>query len=339
MKRLITNGILVLAAAMLPGACIYQHPADGGTDPTFVEVTATITIDNAYGTTAMQDKARAREVARGEDSRQTRRVIVDAYRQGERERVSRQVFTAGVNGGDEARLVIPITLQLRALDYTLVTWCDYPAEGTADDDLYNTADLREVTCTEPYPGGSPRRQCARGTTNIDLTPFRDRWGSTTTADITMTTPLAQWRLVTKDVRLFLEKTAAERAAGRTYSVRLSYGFYLPVGVDAMTGMPGNSLAGVTFTLPLDLPTDGSGEAEIGGDHLFAGDDASFAVVSIEIIDDTGKVVSRVRGLKIPYERGKLTTARGTFLTSETEGGVNIDTDYEGDVEVDLDDLN
>lgn len=357
MKPLATKGIFLLAAAILPGACIYQYPDDGGKDPTLVEVSATIAIDNAYGTTAIPDKASAaREyevpLERGDVtdlgnvsatlggySTRQRRVIVDAYRRGERERVERHVFTTSAGADGDNRIVVPVTLRLRAQDYTLVAWCDYPDEGTADDYLYNTADLRAVTCTEPYPGGDPGRQCARGTANIDLTPFRDTWGSITTAEIAMNNPLARWRLVATDLRQFLDKTAAERAAGRTYSARFSYGFYLPTGIDAMTGMPANSMPGVTFTLPLALPDDGSSEAEIGSDHLFAGDNASFTVLSVEIVDDSGKVVSRLQGLKIPHERGKITTARGAFLTSETEGGVNIDTDYEGNVDVDLDDFN
>ena len=354
MKRLATKGIFLLAAVLLSGACIYQYPDDGGTDPTLVEVRATIDIDNAYGTTAMPSAAKEYEVplekgdvtdlgnvsaTLGAPSSRTRRVIVDAYRRGERERVERHVFTTEADADANNRIVVPVTLRLRALDYTLVAWCDYPADGTTGDNLYNTTDLRAVTCTEPYPGGYPGRQCARGTVNIDLSGFRGEWGSSTTANIDMNTPLARWRLVATDVRKFLDKTAADRTDGRTYSVRLSYGFYLPAGVDAMTGMPANSLPGVTFSLPLSLPDNGSLEAEIGNDYLFAADAPSFASVTVEIVDDTGKVVSRLRGLKIPLERGKITTARGAFLTTATDGGVNIDPDYEGDVDVDLDDLN
>lgn len=60
---------------------------------------------------------------------------------------------------DDNRIVVPVTLRLRALDYTLVAWYDYPADGTTGDYLYNTADLRAVTCTgtltpAAHPAGS-----------------------------------------------------------------------------------------------------------------------------------------------------------------------------------------
>ena len=340
MKRLATKGILILAAAILPGACINQYPDGEGVDPTLVNVRATVTLDTGYtamaaGNNRNTTAVSARADSRGNDAWQWR-VIVDAYRRGERERVSRQVTTVADIPAGEGKIILPLDLRLRALDYTLVAWCDRVPAGTTDDALYNTADARAVTCAEPYPGGSPDRQCARGTTRLDLTAYRDEWNAHAPLDLTMESPLARWRLVATDVRRFMEKTAADRAAGRTYSARFSYAFYLPAGVDAMTGMPCHSLTGVTFTLPLDLPADGSREMEIGSDHVFAGNDASTVSLTIEVVDDTGKVVSSLRGLEVPYQRGFLTTARGAFLTPETEGGVHIDPDYEGDIEVDLD---
>lgn len=325
---------------VLAGGCINQHPDDGGVDPTLVNVRTTVTLDVDYAAmTAGENRSTAvgttRAISRGDEPWQWR-VIVDAYRRGERERVSRQVTTVPDSTTGDGQIVFPLDLRLHALDYTLVAWCDRVPAGTTDDALYNTTDARAVACAEPYPGGSPERECARGTTRLDLTAYRDEWNARVPLDLAMASPLARWRLVATDVRRFMEKTAADRAAGRTYSARFTYAFYLPAGVDAMTGMPGHSLTGVTFTLPLDLPADGSREMEIGSDHVFAGEDASFVSLTIEVVDDTGKVVSRLRGLEIPYRLGFLTTARGAFLTPEMEGGVNIDTDYKGDIEIDLD---
>ena len=331
-----------LLIALLASGCINQHPDDGGVDPTLVNVRTTVTLDVDYaamtpGGNRNTTAGTAHAISRG-DTWQWR-VIVDAYRRGERERVSRQVTVIADSMTGDGQTVLPLDLRLHALDYTLVAWCDRVPAGTTDDVLYNTADARAVACAEPYPGGSPERECARGTTRLDLSAYRDEWNVDVPLDLAMESPLARWRLVATDVRRFMEKTAADRAAGRTYSARFTYAFYLPAGVDAMTGMPGHSLTGVSFTLPLDLPADGSREMEIGSDHVFAGADPSFVSLTIEVVDDTGKVASRLQGLEIPYQLGFLTTARGAFLTPEMEGGVNIDPDYKGDVEVDLDKFN
>lgn len=45
-----------------------------------------------------------------------------------------------------------------------------------------------------------------------------------------------------------------------------------------------------------------------------------------------------QAFRIPCERGKNTTVRGNFLTSDANGGIGIDPDYDGDLEVDLGEL-
>lgn len=47
-------------------------------------------------------------------------------------------------------------------------------------------------------------------------------------------------------------------------------------------------------------------------------------------------MSRTRGLEVPYRRGHLTTLRGNFLTNEMQGGINIDTGYDDEIDIDLD---
>lgn len=59
-------------------------------------------------------------------------------------------------------------------------------------------------------------------------------------------------------------------------------------------------------------------------------------LNIELADANGKVVSRTRGLEVPYRRGHLTTLRGNFLTNEMQGGINIDTGYDDEIDIDLD---
>lgn len=59
---------------------------------------------------------------------------------------------------------------------------------------------------------------------------------------------------------------------------------------------------------------------------------------MEINDSGGNLVSRTAGLEVPYRRGHLTTVRARFLTNEMKGGVDINYDFEGDIDVDLDDL-
>ena len=63
---------------------------------------------------------------------------------------------------------------------------------------------------------------------------------------------------------------------------------------------------------------------------------SAATVAL-ILNEKNEVLART-AFRIPCERGKNTTVRGNFLTSDINGGIGIDPDYDGDLEVDLGEL-
>ena len=72
--------------------------------------------------------------------------------------------------------------------------------------------------------------------------------------------------------------------------------------------------------------------------MFVNGAESFVSLSMEIRDSDGNVISRTTGLEVPYRRGHLTTVRARFLTNEMQGGVDIDDEFEGDIDIDLDGL-
>ena len=108
--------------------------------------------------------------------------------------------------------------------------------------------------------------------------------------------------------------------------------------NVLSGKPADSRTGITYTTPLSVPTDGQEECTIGTDFVFVNGAESFVSLSMEIRDGGGKVVSRTTGLQVPYRRGHLTTVRARFLTNEMQGGVDIDDEFEGDIDIDLDGL-
>ena len=75
------------------------------------------------------------------------------------------------------------------------------------------------------------------------------------------------------------------------------------------------------------------EVDLGFDYMFIGQQESGANVSLSIYDETGKLVSAVPSMVVPLQRGQLTTVRGKFLTSRSEGAVSIDPSFEGEFNV------
>lgn len=342
MKQKYTIGFIALVLTIVLAGCVHDYPSmteDGeeGIDPTLVEVNTEVTLDlELVPLQTVVNKARSGTTKAADGYR--RRFIIEAWREGKP--TARQVTvmeTAEEENGD-GKISLPIHLKLHALDYTLAVWTDYVKAGTTDDLYYNTDNLQQVACTDPYTGSTPYRDCLYGTTPLDLRQYRDEWNAKVQVKVDMVRPLAKYELIATDVKDFLRKTKKQRAGDETFTITFSYGFYLPTVFNVLAGKPADSRTGITYTTPLAVPADGQEECAIGTDFVFVNGTESFVSLSMEIRDSGGNVISRTTGLKVPYRRGHLTTVRAHFLTNEMQGGVDIDDDFDGDIDVDLDGL-
>ena len=356
MKQKYTIGFIALVLTIVLAGCVHDYPSmteDGeeGIDPTLVEVNTEVTLDlelvpleiitqqNARsGTTKAESTAQAEAGTAEAQTDYRRRFIIEAWREGKPE--SRQVTVmedAEEENGD-GKISLPIRLKLHALDYTLAVWTDYVKAGTTDDLYYDTKDLQYIACTDPYTGSTPYRDCLYGTTALDLRQYRDEWNTKVQVKVELVRPLAKYELIATDVKDFLRKTKKQRADDETFTITFSYGFYLPTVFNVLSGKPADSRTGIAYTTPLTVPMDGQEECTIGTDFVFVNGEESFVKLSMEIQDGDGNVISRTTGLEVPYRRGHLTTVRARFLTNEMQGGVDIDDEFEGDIDFDLDGL-
>lgn len=346
MKQKYTIGFIALVLTIALAGCVHDYPGmteDGeeGIDPTLVEVNTEVTLDLELVPLEIITQKNARSgttKAAGEQTDYRRRFIIEAWREGKPE--SRQVTV--VDDAEEedgnGKITLPIRLKLHAVEYTLAVWTDYVAAGTDTDLYYDTKDLQYVACTAPYTGSTPYRDCLYGTTALDLRQYREEWNAKVQIKVDMVRPLAKYELIATDVAEFLERTAQQRAQGESYTVTFSYSFYIPAVFDVLAGKPCESWPEISFTLPLALPEEGETLHTVGSDFIFANGGESSALLAMEIRDSRGNRVSRVSGIDVPYRRGHLTTLKGAFLTSEMKGGVEIDTEWDGEVEIDMDNL-
>ena len=79
----------------------------------------------------------------------------------------------------------------------------------------------------------------------------------------------------------------------------------------------------------------NGEAELGFDYVFVNGSESTMVVSVEIYDGQGNIVSNFKPVDVPLIRSKLTTVKARFLTSDAMGGVSIIPDYDGEHNIEI----
>ena len=334
--------LLFLFIILLTG-CVHDYPgmtADGeeGVDPTLVQVNTEVTLDlELVPLEIITGKARSGTTKAAADTYR-RRFIIEARRDG---KVAQRQVTVPEEAEESGsgKITLPVNLRLHALEYTLAVWTDYVAAGTEADLYYNTEDLQQVSCTTPYTGNTPYRDCLYGTVLLDLRDYRNEWNAKVQVQVDMVRPLAQYEIIATDVKDFLAESQRQRETGTAHSVTFSYGFYFPLGFNVLTGKPQNSQMNVAFTAPLTVPDDGREEYTIGTDFIFVNGEESYVPLEIRIADSDGYVVSLTTGLNVPYQRGHLTTLRGRFLTSKVSPGVGINPDFDDDdINIDLDDL-
>lgn len=322
-----------MLAAFLFSACVHDYPSmtdDGemGIDPTLIEVSVEVQLDISLK--PLQFKSGAKDSA----GNYQRRFIVEVRQDGKT--VVNQIKI--INEPSSSKLSLPLRLKLKALEYTLAVWTDYVYAGTESDLYYNTADLEGVSFTAPYMGSVDRRDCLYGTTALDLRSYRDKWNIDVKARVEMTQPYAKYEIIATDVEDFNKHMRRKRGGSREFTATVLYDFYFPTVFNVWTGRPDQSGLGVAFTVPVHVPADESGECVIASDYIFTGNSGSVMPLTIELHDNEGNLFARTTGLQVPYQRGYQTTLRGSFLTHGIDNGVDIDTEFDGDIDVNIDDL-
>lgn len=342
MKQKYTIGFIALVLTIVLAGCVHDYPSmteDGeeSVDPTLVEVNTEVTLNLELVPLEIITQKNARSGTTKAATDYRRRFVIEAWRGGKPESRQVTVMEDAEEDGD-GKITLPIRLKLHAVEYTLAVWTDYVKAGTDTDLYYDTKNLQRVACTAPYTGSTPYRDCLYGTTALDLRQYRDEWNAKVQIKVDMVRPLAKYELIATDVAEFLERTAQQRAQGESYTVTFSYSFYIPAVFDVLAGKPCESWPEISFTLPLALPEEGETLHTVGSDFIFANGGEASVLLTMEIRDSRGNRVSRVSGIEVPYRRGHLTTLKGAFLTSEMKGGVEIDTEWDGEVEIDMDNL-
>ena len=337
----------LLALPFLMAACtLHEEPeltADGelGVDPTEVNVEVNLTLDLNLPEQGNEENSSARVSA---NTDYLHRFIVEAYFN--RQPVARQVFVENIT--DRTHLSLPVSMKLHARSYQLVVWKDYVSAETPEEDLhYNTQSLVPVIPNRAsHTGNTEYKDVFVGTTSLDLTAYADQWGAVVEQDVALQRPVARYELIATDVDKFLQRIADGEVNGETFTARIKYSGYLPVGYNALDNVPKHSLMYMQYNTSFELPEEGTDELRVGFDYVFVSNEGSASVpMEIEIVNEENVTVAN-SVLNVPLERGKNTVWTGEFLTGDDQGGqgggdepgededgIGIDPDYDNETDL------
>lgn len=251
------------------------------------------------------------------------------------------VFTQNISEGYD----YGVTLNLPAGEYDIKVWSDL-VENANEPRFYNTDNFAEIELQGEHVGNSNHRDAFRGYGNITLSADYAEHAPDT-LDIAMQRPLAKYEFVTTDLKKFIERVLeylAREAETRgdapptrvdtdEYTVVIAYPGYMPCTYNIFSDKPIDSKLGVLFKSKLGLLSEEN--ASLGFDYVFVNGKESAVVVQVSLFDKENKQMAASEPINVPLRRNYHTILKGSFLMQNTSGGININPEFNGEHNIEI----
>ncbi|MGM9722009.1 MAG: DUF6562 domain-containing protein, partial [Candidatus Egerieousia sp.] len=116
-----------------------------------------------------------------------------------------------------------------------------------------------------------------------------------------------------------------------YKVVFQYTSFVPNTYNLMLKKPVDAFLGYKFNATIS-PVN-SEEARIGMDYILINGTESSVNLQVLLYSPKGELLSTSNPVTVPMVRGKITTIRGKFLTLQIDGGISLDTDFDGEINI------
>lgn len=324
--------VTLLTAILLTG-CIHTYPTpEESIDPTEVNVELTVEFAEEWSdihTSLTEDDS---DATRAENW--PRRLYIEITgSNGTKEKVTRVVEPQEIA---EGFYTFTLPFKLKAEDYTISAWSDYLEPETLKPLGYDILRPEVIRALLSHGEESQKRLCLTATDRLDLRHLAGKWETTEHTNLTLSPPVSRFRLVATDYEDFMAQTEQARRQGEKYYVTLTYDSDIPTAFSMSDNTAMDPTSGIEFTSPILLITIPGIEMSIASDWLFSPPGQCTHTVSISIFNSAKAVVSQTVGIRIPTERGKITTVSGKFLTNFITGGIQIDNIWAGEIIIELD---
>lgn len=234
-----------------------------------------------------------------------------------------------------------VDLEIPGGSYDLRVWSDVVPVG-ANPYFYDASNFSHITLAGDYVGNTDYRDAFRGTGRLTLTPdILDAAPDTMT--ITMQRPLAKYEILSTDLQEFYVKeyeylqneaqTKGEddpiQVNTDDYRVVFYYAGYMPDTYNMLTDKPVDARLGVMFETKLTVLNDN--EASLGFDYVFVNNMNSAVTFQVGLYaNKDNRQVALSNPMNLPLLRSRHTLLKGSFLIQQASGGINIDSDFDGD---------
>ena len=322
--------VLSAAVTLSATACIKEYPdEEQAVDPTEIELTVNLSTDPSV--------TAASAVSKSETSTGYAYFVIELYKdEFGGDSVFRKELCAPVD--DNGSASITFTEKMHAGSYRLAAFAARTENYDGSGCDYDISDLSNIVFPENgNAGSSPMKECYDIRMDIDLP--HNRWFGTDSVSGVLTSPVGRVEVISEDAPEFIDDNdlkakAAEDDFWQNYEVRWDYAMYFPTGYNAITGLPNKAETDIGFVSDLTPLEDN--EVLMGYDYVFVNGDNTEVSITLSVYDrTTGECLNTYSGLNAGIYKGQTTVIRGKYLSTEKKPGVNIDTDFDGDINIDL----
>jgi hypothetical protein len=247
------------------------------------------------------------------------------------------------------------TLKIRMMEgeYRFRVWADYIDATTKEPKFYNADNFRYIKLFGrderiPHEGNNDFRDAFTGHVDAEII----RYGGThapSSAAVEMYRPMSKIVFITNDLDDWLTKVVVNQMemlsqSGQSnvqidpssinlndYDVKIHYPQYMPNAFNLATDRTAWSDVNISFNSKMIKMSDT--EAALGFDYVFANEVDPKVVMAVSLHSKDGTQLARSIDVTVPLERGKVTTVIGSFLLEESDGGVSINPDFDGEFNI------
>lgn len=320
------QAILILGLLINLTGCIHEYPVDGGADPSKIEAAVELTIDLKWG----ENETEALFGSRGRNDSGAR-MVIEISRAGEL--IGRDSFGVSESEIAEGEVYHKLSFNLHALNYDMAVWCEVTEPGS-EDFYFNSSDLSFINFSGNELLQDGRRECGFVSENLDLRAYKGKWGVKVVKEAKLNHPGAKFKLVTTDMRRFVEEELDGIEKGETYTLTINYGVDTAHGFNAYTGEAVREYELRKTTGEL-IPTHTIfNEIEIANGYLFCGEEENITM-SVSVHNSARVLVVKSPEFRFPVKRGMVSIVKGEFLSEKFTNNIKVDNVWEGEIIIDL----
>ena len=221
----------------------------------------------------------------------------------------------------------PINLELADGKYYITVWMDYVDENSVGDKYYETNSLSSISVNTPYVGNDDFKEVYVAQQVIEVS-------GAATLDMTLKQPMGKFEFITTDIEKFLGEQADDFDLS-TLKVHVAYSDFLPTEFNAYTNKPSDASAGISFNCSMTRLANG--KARLASDYVFVTGSESSVQVVLSIYNNEGELLNSKHFDAVPIQQGQLTTISGAFLTHNSDFGIAINPNLDGEFNIQIPD--